>query len=306
MPVVPQLQSNVVPFGAPLIRHVPAPVSSQFAVYVLLPHFLNCEHVTEPSGPPPALPPYVQLTPASLGVASVSIAASMPLPIAASMPPGITSGTAGTNVEKCVVCADTLLAAVLAATSRSYALDPAGAVSTTTLARVAFAGNALESIGSVTVTGARNVCPSGPNVCGTPTAVAFEGEGAFGSLSTLISTSFDSAPAGTTTVVPSSATSVPPAAPIVVVIRVRVDELVFGDSLTGSVRFRGQSDYATTAVFRDLNSSLDVVADGELRQRRVLPRCSEAGPPRAATRRHEKVEAQRPARAIRVVRVRHC
>lgn len=57
VPLLPHVQSNVIPFGVPLTRHVPAPVSSQFAVYVFPPHFLNCEHVSEASGPPPELPP---------------------------------------------------------------------------------------------------------------------------------------------------------------------------------------------------------------------------------------------------------
>jgi ABC-type proline/glycine betaine transport system permease subunit len=93
-------------------------------------------------------------------------------------------------------------------------VDPAGAVNMTTSAVVLPLGIFVGSKDSVTVTGTLNCCPSGPNVYGVPTVVAFGGGGAEGSAVSVIVTFPETAPAGRLTEL-SPLLTVPPELPTV-------------------------------------------------------------------------------------------
>ena len=63
------------------------------------------------------------------------------------------------------------------------------------------------------MTGAANVCPSGPKRYGVPTRAAPAGDGALGSAVIVMVTVDESAPAGIVTEVPSANDTVPPCGP---------------------------------------------------------------------------------------------
>src|SRR5579884_4083416 len=90
-------------------------------------------------------------------------------------------GTEMTKNEKWLASAETCVASATAVSSAVNAVVPSGAVKMRTSFTVLPGGSSVGSIGSVTVTGVVNCCPSGPNATGVPTDVFPAGMGADGS-----------------------------------------------------------------------------------------------------------------------------